>query len=54
MEKAKSEALKAFSKVDPYKIDAKNPARMLNLGKKQRSIYSRWEVERNQRIQMGN
>ena len=32
MEKSKSEALKAFSKVDPFNICEKNPGRLYNLG----------------------
>jgi hypothetical protein len=32
MEKAKSEALKAFSKVDPFTINDKNPGKLCNLG----------------------
>jgi hypothetical protein len=34
MEKPKSEALKAFSKVDPFKICEKAPGKLCNLGKK--------------------
>ncbi len=33
MEKAKSEALRAFSRVDPFTISEKNPGKLYNLGK---------------------
>jgi len=32
MEKAKSEALKSFSKVDPFNMSEKAPAKLYNLG----------------------
>lgn len=45
MEKPKSEALKSFSKVDPFKICEKAPGKLCNLGKVFIVIFSGWKME---------